>query len=655
MTLTLVEYLADKGVQTWKASGPEVTAWCFFCGRHQRDKGRLYINTKEGVYFCQVCQASGAYRDILEHFGDKPDIVSAPGADDALARRRILEAATRIGTEGLLNNDDVLAWLMGNDRSLRQRGLSVETIESTRLGYLAPKWSLVRSLQIPHDRRQLLDSGLVWRDDTETHRMGDDFFRGPKILIPYLSNGGVVQIRGRDWPDGKYQTGPGEAVRLYGLDTLHGATEAIVVEGEFDQMVLRQALALCPDARWRNVAVVALPGAGSWQSGWEDYFRNCRRVFVAMDPDEAGRRGAIKVKDALGTRARIVDLPEDLPKCDWTEYLVYRKHGWRDVLELLTKSATTGRRVFTFSESFDALRARRASQRVYPTGYVELDAAIDGGGMTGGSVSIVAAKTAVGKTLFAGNVIVNHRRLDLRVPTLVVSLEMTRAEFVERLARQWRFYHPYAGDDELRAVFDDNLMICDLNRIAGKELTTLIGEYEEEMGVPAEFVVVDYLGYFARGQSGKDQYERTTNAVMELKAVAKETDASLLVPAQVNRAAKAGEALGDDSLRDSGAIEETADYLITLWRPDDALAPEETVERSHALQASLAKNRRGPKGQRLKMGYALGSLAIVDPTDTAAMFRATQENRAIMSGKTYADIRRQYEQDALTPDLRVVR
>lgn len=645
--MSIIEYLADKGVRTFKATGPEITAWCFFCDRHQRDKGRLYINTDEGIFYCQVCMEAGTYRDILTHFGDDPGVVASAGSEDSQARRRILEAATAVGEEGRDNNDAVITWLTGRDRASKQRGLTIDTLVASRIGFLGRGWSLTKNLKVPHEKKQLIGSGLVFPEDGEHHRAGDDFFRGPKILIPYLSNGTVVQVRGRDWPEGKYQTGPGESIRLYGVDDLRGADEAIIVEGEFDRLVLKQELALALDHRLRKIAVVALPGAGSFEKSWVDYFRDCKRVFLALDPDDAGRKGTAKIKEMIGSKAKVLDLPDSLPKCDWTEFLVYRRHTWKDVKALVDAATSVGRRLYSFSEAYDSHLERTTNKTVYPTGYTMLDQSIDGGGMTAGSVTVVAAKTGAGKTLFAGNVVVNHRRMGLEIPTLFVSLEMTKAELAERIVRQWRFYDPYCNEDVMRKTFDEYLMICDENRLAGRDLNALLEEYEEDMGMLPKFIVVDYLGYFARGQQGNGQYEKTTNAVMELKAIAKETDAALMVPAQVSRIAKEGQPIDSDSMRDSGAIEETADYLVTLWRPDDALEPGDQVERTGDLACALVKNRRGPKGQKYKLRYAAGSLAIVDPSDARSSYAATQENLQIWQGKTYADIRQPYAQQRL--------
>lgn len=645
--LTIEEYLANKGVRVFKASGPEVTCWCFFCGRHQRDKGRLYINTDEGVFYCQVCQESGTFNDILAHFGDPVTTVASAASDrsaeDLLARRRILNAAVACGRDMLLNNDEVMLWLIGKDRAKKQRGLSVETVEDYRLGFLARGWTLTRNLTTPHTREQLLVTGLVHLDDDpegkSRWRKGDDFFRGPKVLIPYLSSGNCVQMRGRDYPDGKYQTGPGEDTRLFNADKLRSADEAVICEGEFDCLVLQQALALSDDPKVRKIAVVGIPGAGIFPRPWADYFRHCKRVYVALDPDDAGKKGAAKIKELLGARARIVDMPEHLPKCDWTEYLVYQGHTWRDAVALLRASGSSGRMGCSFSDAIDSWQKVEANGATLPTGFKQLDAVIDGGGMRAGTVTVPAAKTSVGKTLFAHQIVVNHKRLGLDVPTLFVSLELTRAELAERMVRQHRFYEPNATLAELGRRYDETMMICDRNRLGNRELAALIEEFDEERGCLPALVVVDYLGYFARGQNGGSQYEKSTNAIMEMKALAKETDAVFIVPSQVSRGAKEGERVDADDLRDSGAIEETADYGIGLWRPDDKLEPGQQVERTGAVQASLFKNRRGPKNQSCRLVMALGSLTLVDPSDQRALFLANAENRKVWAGKTYADIR----------------
>lgn len=653
-SVSITDYLASKNIRTFKASGPEITAHCFFCGRHARDKGRLYINTAEGVYYCQVCTESGTFRDIAKFFGDDPSIlVTSSDADDVrYHRRRILNSAADVGHEMLCNNDAVLQWLLGKDRLKKQRGLHVETIEEAKLGFLGKGWSLTRNLRCgPLDRKHLKGSGLTYLEDGEHHREGDDFFRGPQVLIPYLSSANVVQMRARDWlkggTEGRYYTGPGEEVRLYGTDDLRDADEAVIVEGEFDRLVLKQTLRLSGEPRVQKIAVVALAGAGAWLKPFADYFRNCKRVWIALDPDEAGRKGSVKVKGDLGARSKIVELPDDLPKCDWTEYLIYRGHTWRDAWELLQNAANIGRFTVKMSESIDAWQKQEANGLVLPTGFTQIDATIDGGGLRSGNVCVVAAKTSVGKTLAATQIVVNHKRMGLHVPTLAFSMELTRGEWAERMVRQHRFFEPHADLDAIGKLYDDTLAICDRNRLASRDVEAVVDEFVEDFGCTPALIIMDHLSYYARSQSGSSLYDRTTAAIQDMKTFAKDLDAVNLVPAQVSRNAEKGKPVELDDLRDSGAIEETADYAILMWRPDDALNPEQQAERSGAIQAQLGKNRRGNNGQRFKIVCALASLALVDPMDQRAVYQATQENRSVWSGKSYNEIREQYAQTQL--------
>ncbi len=638
----IVSYLAGKGVRTWKAAGDEVTAWCFFCERHQRDKGRLYINVDTGVYFDHVCQASGNVRDIVRHFGDDPNellgAASSTPVDDYAVRRAILEAATTLGIDGLENDPKTAAWLMGTDRDKQQRGLWIDTIRDARLGYISPKWSLTRSIEVPHTKEQLAASGLL---DSE----GGDMMSG-KVLIPYISNGHVVQVRGKVAPGGKYFTGANEATRLFNSDALRGATEAVVTEGEFDALVLMQVLSTAPDARLRKMAVVALPGAGAFKREWVDLFRDCRRVFLALDPDEAGRKGAVRAKEMLGTKARIVEMPEDLPKCDWTELLVYRGAGWQEVAQLL--QATGGKRVAYMTEAGERHRKQQDNLKVIPTGFSAIDAVIDGGGMRPKSVTVANAKTGVGKTLFACNVLNNQVVLGLNpeLRTLFVSLEMSMEELYERFLRIYRFFEPHAEEIDVERAFP-NLLICDENRLGGRELTDLINEYDEEVGALPEFVIVDHLKYFQQGQPGASTYDKATAAIMELKATAKESGAAFLVPAQVNRMTKDGHPVEGDSSRDSGAIEETADYGIGLWRPDDAMDDKGNFpDPTGTVVASLWKNRRGVKNKRANLQMAMGSLALVDYGGIHSAL-ALRESRRIWGGHTYDEIRADYMQPPL--------
>lgn len=641
--LDVVTYLTTKGYQGKQAKGTEVVYPCFFCGEEPSSKKRkLYINTEDGWYHCKVCGNAGGTYLLQRHFGDDPK--EQETTYSPMKRRQVLSAAAEVGMQMLANNDEILLDLMSD------RGLSPETIIHFQLGLAARGWSLSRSIPSDYSKDDVLNSSLVYRDGP---RKGEDFFYN-HLLIPYVSRGSVVQMRGRalgETKGGKYLTPPDDPVMMFNVDDLDDADDAIIVEGEFDAMVVKQHLLLSSDDKVRKIAVVGLAGANGFLDGFEGYFSECRRVYVALDPDDTGKREAIKIKEKLGTKARIVELPAELPKCDWTEFLLpvpadadeawhakhpHAGHTWRDIVGLLGNAA--GKRLFTMAESGYAYRTQRHDVEGIKTGFQQLDATILPG-ITPGQVMVVLAKTGTGKTLFLCNLAYYMRQHKI----LFITLEMTKEEIYERLMKIYLFHRPRATPEEIEFALA-NVVVCDENRLTEKDVEELLDEFEIEMGAKPEVCFIDYLGYFARGVKGNGQYEKATNAVMALKAIAKRKRGPLAVisPAQVNRLAKEGKPIDIDDARDSGAIEETADFLLSIWRPDEALVAEAhgTQAPSGKLAMQILKSRHGGKGRRFNLVMDLLTLAIVDEGTNEAK-RASQHNHLAWRGETWADLRRQ--------------
>jgi archaellum biogenesis ATPase FlaH len=638
--LNVVEYLASKGFHGKQANGPEVAYPCFFeCGEPADSRKRkLYLNTEDGFYDCKVCGASGGTFLLQKHFGDTPSAPAAGG--DNHVRRQILNWAAEVGSVMLTNNDDIMMYL------LRERGLSAETIVERKLGWVGNHWSLTESLPQSFSKADLSSTGLVYRDGP---RGGQDFFYN-HILIPYISRGNVVQIRGKVL-GGKYFTGPGDPARMFDQDQLEGAEDVIITEGEFDAMAVRQSLSLSPDDRARRIAVVALPGAGVFKEDFRRYFADVKRVYLGLDPDDTGRREAVKIKEVLGTRARILELPGELPKCDWSEYLLpvpqdadsswqtkhpHGGHGWRNIMGLLGTAA--GRRVFSIRDAATSWRASRELGDGLKTGYPALDAILTPG-LREGQVFVFLAKTGAGKTVFLCNLAFNMRKQRVRF----ISLEQTREEIYERLRKVALFWNPRASDDEVEAQLA-NVFISDENRLNDRDLNQLIEEAVIESGGKLDLVIVDYLQYYARGAQGNSQYERVTNAVMALKETAKANRLVIMCPSQVNRMAKEGMPIDLDDARDSGAIEETADFLFSFWKPDDAMEAtlNENFVRMGKVKLLALKSRHGNKGKGADLVMDYLTLAIVsDSQDRPEWRRVRQHNVLSTQGRTYNDIRRE--------------
>ena len=98
----------------------------------------------------------------------------------------------------------------------------------------------------------------------------------------------------------KYAQPRGGKAALYGADDLAGHTDAVLCEGEFDALLLRQEVAgLCGVATWGSAT--AKPSAAAVAA-----LGRVRRLWTAYDADKAGRDGA----EGLGElSARIRPLP----------------------------------------------------------------------------------------------------------------------------------------------------------------------------------------------------------------------------------------------------------------------------------------------------------------------------------------------------------
>jgi replicative DNA helicase len=633
---SLEQYLMQHSVEARRGPGAELIVSCFFCGETRTGKRKLYINAETWLFDCKVCQTRGGKRALLEHFGDSFE--HDADEHDPHLRGKVLEEYVTITEDCLVKNEAMLAKLF-------ERGLSVESIEEARLGFV-PKGRLIAE-SLPSALKEggfrrvdLDDSGMTRKD-------GTDFHSG-RITIPYFSGRHCVQIRGKD-PLGKYFTPAGDQVRLYNADSLREAERAIVCEGEFDALILRQILRGSPDPRVNSIAVVGIPGVGALPGGKEgfpEYFRHLKRVWLLFDADDAGRLAAVTVKALLGQAARIVELLDegltdsrgDVVKLDVTEYLrpknvdhPYGGHGWRDIQGLLTVADLLGKRVFSVEDAGIQWREDATAGSI-PLGFPSLDALM-GGGLRIGNLCIPLAKTGIGKSVFLANIAYLAQQAE--IPSLLITLENTAAEVYDILRRIARFHGDPRMDEHRIAETMPTLRIVQENRLNPEDFALLVEEYRAELEVRPRLVMVDYLGYYARGRRGKDQYEKVSDATMQLKSEAKEHRCGIIAPHQVNRGAKDGHQINAEDARDSGVVEETADWMFGLSRPHEAIKMAGAV--GAQLELGVLKGRRGGKGRIIKLGMSPLSLAIIDGHDKRKMMLVEQEVEEYNKGTRYEE------------------
>lgn len=591
-------YLESKGMVLKPATGSEMHTACVYCGEMQGKRGRLYINvdsTNEplGLFYCHLCGEKGALNKLRKFYGDPP-LTDKEEPQGLVRKHSVLQEAAQYYHELLGENEEAYRYLV------EDRGLTLETIQRHQLGWA--DGSLTTHLRsIGFSVEDAMSSGL-------TKSNGKDFLF-EKITIPFHSLGAVNMIRGKEI-GGKYLTPPGEKARLFNVDSTYGADQVVVTEGEFDAMVVEQM----------GYHAVGVPGASSWQDSWNTYFDKVRKVYVVFDNDHAGQLGADKVAKAIGSKSRIVMMPEARPgepKNDPSEWLVKKGHTKEEFHSLLTKSR--GGIVVSVDDSFLEWSEVQGLDGL-KFGIRGLDAKI-APGLLPAQVMVVLAKTGVGKTIFLLNMFYRVLAADPDATILFLSLEQTRGEWFERARRIHRFYHPEDSDRDCLPFYRNRLMIVDQNRVTEDELISCIDQFEFDLGKKPSLVAIDYLGYWARSYKG-EPYERTGQAIMAVKAIAKDRRIPFITPHQVSRVARFGEEIEADNARDSGVVEETADFMLGLWSPDNRKG-QQASERTGKLELKILKSRHGGASSRIPMQFAPLSLTMIPVGDDFDL-----ENRA---------------------------
>ena len=526
----------------------------------------------------------------------------------------------------LANTDTLFEYQISDGRKLQhtpleylqgpERGLTMSTIVDRQLGWAPGGLQLYKHLRSEgFANKEITATGLV-------REQGDgivDSLSG-MVTIPYHTAGNVVQIRGRAWPydgDGpKYKTCGGNKARLYNTDRTWDTKEIVITEGEFDAMMVEQL----------GYPAIGSPGANQWQDVWDGYVEDQRRIMLLFDRDAAGMQGAEKLRDRFGSRVREIHLSEPGIKMDPTSW-VCDNGGNPDEFAALVEKGRSGGLLVTVDEAL----AEHTELQGLPGvkfGIEQLDVNIEPG-LLDGQVAVVLAKSGTGKTISLLNMMETMRRVpgqeDLKF--LFVSLEQTRGEWWERARRIHRFYNLDKTDEEVADWWRNNIMLVDKNRVSPDEFKTVLDDFEYQQGQLPDVTFIDYLGYWAQSFPG-ERYQRTSDAIMSLKELAKGTSSDdrlkIITPHQVSRVAKYGEEPDTDSARDAGVVEETADFLFTLWNPDSQLGRAEE-EKSGLINMRIGKSRHGGKGTKIAYQFAPISLALVPHGEQQLTVRAKEE------------------------------
>jgi replicative DNA helicase len=227
------------------------------------------------------------------------------------------------------------------------------------------------------------------------------------------------------------------------------------------------------------------------------------------------------------------------------------------------------------------------------TGFVDLDRGLLGE-LPRGEIVVVGGRPGVGKTVFTFQQALSAAGTGAHV--LFCSAEMGWPQLVAR-AKTWQTgvpLHRLLGRGPLSTVDLATLReqalppvrVFDKAAMTTGDIRALVARYALTPR-PFDLVVVDHLHHLAdRADARETRYLQVSRMIEALKCVAKAHRCVLVVAAQLNRnAADRAPTIAD--LRDAGTIEEFANIVLLLHRPE---------KKKNECEVRVAKNRNGPVG-----------------------------------------------------------
>lgn len=250
-----------------------------------------------------------------------------------------------------------------------------------------------------------------------------------------------------------------------------------------------------------------------------------------------------------------------------------------------------------------------------PTGYHKLDDITSG--WQASDLVIIAGRPAMGKTSFALSMAKNIAA-DYKVPMAFFSLEMSNTQLVNRLISNCceiqgsKILNGQLKPDEwdrldkrINNLLGAPLYVDDTPGLSVFELRTKARRLVREHGV--KIIMIDYLQLMnANGMRFSSRQEEVSTISRSLKGLAKELDIPILALSQLNRGVESREGLEGkrpqlSDLRESGAIEQDADMVLFVHRPEYYHIYQDDNGRDlHGMaQIIIAKHRKGATGDVL--------------------------------------------------------
>jgi replicative DNA helicase len=297
------------------------------------------------------------------------------------------------------------------------------------------------------------------------------------------------------------------------------------------------------------------------------------------------------VRDAFDAREDAVDIIDTAEQKIFSLSEKKLRKGFQPIAPILSD---------TF-DIIDSFHKRKGSVTGIPTGFKKLDERTSG--FQNSDLIIVAGRPSMGKTAFCLN-IARNAAVDHGIPVGIFSLEMSNTQIAMRMLcsearvdshkvrtgrlseNEWPKLSMSVGRLAEAPIYIDDTPALSVQEIRAKARRL---KAEKKIGM----VVVDYLQLVKGPKNSESRQIEISLISQSLKALAKELNIPVVALSQLSRAV---ESRGGDrrpilsDLRESGAIEQDADVVMFIYRPE-VYGP---TEDSGIAEIIIAKQRNGP-------------------------------------------------------------
>ncbi len=322
------------------------------------------------------------------------------------------------------------------------------------------------------------------------------------------------------------------------------------------------------------------------------------QTYAKITKEDATKRGLIKAGTEIAELgySDSSEVKDILDKSESAIFSISQGHLTRGFVALKD----------TLTESFDRideLQKTGSGLRGIKSGFTDLDNVLSG--MQKTNLLILAARPGQGKTAIMLNIAQNIA-VKQKLPIGIFSLEMSKEELVDRLliaqsdVDAWKLKTGRLSEDDfsklshaMGELAEAPIFIDDTPGLSLTEMRSKARRLQMEHNI--SLLVIDYLQLVDPGKRYDNRVQEVSMVSQALKNLARELNVPVLAASQLNRSVehRGGEKkpqLAD--LRESGAIEQDADVVMFLYRPDA-----DYTGTHIPTKLLIAKHRNGPTGE----------------------------------------------------------